>query len=129
VLPRPARSDEREPHCKNLPLSSSELKEWVNTPKTALYEGRVADILAELGQRIQQLVPQQANVCTRLTKIQEYLTKRQAKMDYKRLREQDWEISSGAVEGTVNYIIAQRFDSGGCAGSKNARKPCCNFGA
>jgi hypothetical protein len=92
---------------------SPELKEWVDTQKTALYEGRVADILAELGQRLQQLDPQQATVCTRLTKIQEYLTKRQAKMDYPRLREQDLEISSGAVEGAVNYIIARRFDSGG----------------
>ena len=34
-------------------------------------------------------------------------------MDYKRLREQDWEISSGAVEGAVRYVIAQRFDCGG----------------
>ncbi len=29
------------------------------------------------------------------------------------VREQDLEISSGAVEGAVNYIIAKRFDSGG----------------
>ena len=34
-------------------------------------------------------------------------------MDYKSLREQDLEISSGAVEGAVNYVIAKRFDSGG----------------
>ena len=34
-------------------------------------------------------------------------------MDYKALREQDLEISSGAVEGAVNYVIAKRFDSGG----------------
>ena len=34
-------------------------------------------------------------------------------MDYKSLREQDLEVSSGAVEGAVNYVIAKRFDSGG----------------
>ena len=34
-------------------------------------------------------------------------------MDYKSLKEQDLEISSGAVEGAVNYVIAKRFDSGG----------------
>ncbi len=34
-------------------------------------------------------------------------------MDYKTLREQDLEISSGAVEGAVNYVVAKRFDSGG----------------
>jgi hypothetical protein len=34
-------------------------------------------------------------------------------MNYKTLREQDLEISSGAVEGAVNYVIACLFDSGG----------------
>ena len=34
-------------------------------------------------------------------------------MDYKALRDQDLEISSGAVEGAVNHVIAKRFDSGG----------------
>jgi hypothetical protein len=33
-------------------------------------------------------------------------------MDYKSLRAQDLEISSGTVEGAVNYVIAKRFDSG-----------------
>jgi len=34
-------------------------------------------------------------------------------MNYEELRKQDLEISSGAVEGAVNYVIAKRFDSGG----------------
>jgi hypothetical protein len=34
-------------------------------------------------------------------------------MHYKELRERDLEISSGAVEGAVNYVIARRFDCGG----------------
>ncbi len=34
-------------------------------------------------------------------------------MDYKALRDKDLEISSGVVEGAVNYVIAKRFDSGG----------------
>jgi hypothetical protein len=49
----------------------------------------------------------------RLGKIREYLDKRLDKMDYKTLNDQDLEISSGAVEGAVNYVIAKRFDSGG----------------
>ena len=92
---------------------SAELTEWVETQKAALYAGRVAEIIAELTQRLKQLDAQPSSLRARLTKIQEYLTKRQAKMDYKRLREQDWEISSGAVEGAVRYVIAQRFDCGG----------------
>jgi len=42
-----------------------------------------------------------------------YLNKRVDKMNYDELRERDLEISSGAVEGAVNYVIAKRFDSSG----------------
>ena len=48
-----------------------------------------------------------------MEKIHTYFAKRVEKMDYATLREQDLEISSGAVEGAVNYVIAKRFDSGG----------------
>lgn len=92
---------------------SAELKEWVDAQKAALYDGRVAEVIAELEHQLKQLDPNRVSQRERLTKIREYLTKRQTKMDYKRLREQDLEISSGAVEGAVNYVIAQRFDSGG----------------
>lgn len=95
------------------PEGSTELEEWVNKQKAALYEGRAAEVIAELGQRLKQVDPHRVSVYKRLKRIQEYLTKRQAKMDYKGLREQDLEISSGAVEGAVHYVIAQRFDSGG----------------
>ena len=49
----------------------------------------------------------------KLEKIREYLNKRVYKVDYKTLREQDLEISSSAMEGAVNYVVAKRFDSGG----------------
>ena len=94
---------------------SAELTKWVETQKAALYDGRVAEIIAELTLRLKQLDAQPSSLRARLTKIQDYLTKRQAKMDYKRLREQDWQISSGAVEGAGRYVIAQRFD---CAGMR-----------
>jgi len=92
---------------------SAELTEWVDAQKTALYDGRVAAVIAELTQRIKQLAPQQSSARDRLSSIQDYLTQRQAKMDYQRLRQLDWEIGSGAVEGAVRYVIAQRFDCGG----------------
>lgn len=69
--------------------------------------------MLELEHRLKQLAPSRVSQRERLTKIQTYLTKHQSKMDYKRLREQDLEISSGGVEGAVNYVIAKRFDSGG----------------
>lgn len=68
---------------------------------------------AELDEPLERLNPRQSNVRKRLERVRTYLDKRQAKMDYERLREQDLEISSGAVEGAVNYVIAKRFDSGG----------------
>lgn len=95
------------------PEGSVELREWVERQKAALYDGRVAEVIAELEHQLQQLDPSRVSQRERLAKIQGYLTKRQTKMDYKRLREEDLEISSGAVEGAVNYVIAQRFDSGG----------------
>ncbi len=95
------------------PEGSTELQAWVESQKAALYDGRVAEVMAELARQLQQLDPKRVSQRDRLTKIQEYLSKRQTKMDYKRLREEDLELSSGAVEGAVHYVIAQRFDSGG----------------
>jgi hypothetical protein len=92
---------------------SAELTEWVEVQKTALYAGRVTEIIAELDHRLAQLDPHQTSVRERLENIREYLVKRQTKMDYQRLREEDLEISSGAVEGAVRHVIAQRFDCGG----------------
>lgn len=90
---------------------SAELAAWVNTQKEALYAGRVTDIIAALDARLALLPTGTTQAC--LEKVRGYLDKRQAKMDYKSLRQQDLEISSGAVEGAVNYVIAKRFDCGG----------------
>lgn len=95
------------------PEGSAELTEWVEVQKAALYAGQVAEIIATLQQRLSLLDPQQTSLRQRLTTIHDYLAKRQTKMDYQRLRREDLEISSGAVEGAVRYVIAQRFDCGG----------------
>ena len=92
---------------------SAELVEWVEAQKEALYDGRAAEIVAEIDTRLAQLDPGKQSVRERLQKVRSYIDKRVDKMNYKELREQDLEISSGAVEGAVNYVIAKRFDSGG----------------
>ncbi|MCP5018641.1 MAG: ISKra4 family transposase [Ketobacter sp.] len=95
---------------------SEELEQWVEQQKDALYEGRVAEIIEALADRLAMLPtrgPGTKNRRERLENILTYFSKRTDKMDYKSLREQDLEISSGAVEGAVNYVIAKRFDSGG----------------
>jgi hypothetical protein len=102
---------------------SAELEEWVNVQKAALYDDRATEIVEQLDRRIVLLDPGMQTVRERLEKIREYLYKRLAKMNYKTLRKQDLEISSGAVEGAVNYVIAKRFDSGGMRWIKERAEP------
>ena len=95
---------------------SKELEQWVEVQKERLYDGRAAEIVEEIDKHLRLLPkrgPGMKNRRERLEKIRNYLNKRLDKMDYKTLSEQDLEISSGAVEGAVNYVIANRFDSGG----------------
>jgi hypothetical protein len=95
---------------------SDELNQWVEAQKEALYDGRVADIVEEIDRRLALLPKRGPGMKSQrecLQKVRKYLNKRLDKMDYKSLRERDLEISSGAVEGAVNYVIAKRFDSGG----------------
>ena len=105
------------------PEGSDELVEWVNGQKAALYNGCAADIVAELDHRLTRLDPDRPSVSERLQNIRDYLDKRVDKMDYHTLREQDLEISSGAVEGAVNYVIARRFDSGGMRWIRERAEP------
>jgi hypothetical protein len=95
---------------------STELEEWVEEQKGLVYDGRVAEVVEEINKRLALLPkkgPGMKSRRERLEKIRDYLVKRLDKMDYKMLSEQDLEISSGAVEGAVKYVIAKRFDSGG----------------
>lgn len=95
---------------------SEELVEWVEEQKDLLYAGRASEIVEEIDKRLSLLPrkgPGMKKRRERLEKIREYIQKRVDKIDYKTLSEQDLEISSGAVEGAVNYVIAKRFDSGG----------------
>jgi hypothetical protein len=102
---------------------STELIEWVNGQKEALYDGRAVEIVAEIDRQLAQLDPRRKTMQERLQRVRDYIDKRVDKMNYKRLREQDLEISSGAVEGAVNYVIAQRFDSGGMRWIKERAEP------
>ncbi len=105
------------------PEGSTELVEWVEMQKAALYDGRAAEIVEEIDRRIELLDPSKKSGKERLQKVREYLRKRLTKMNYKALREQDLEISSGAVEGAVNHVIGKRFDSGGMRWIKERAEP------
>ena len=95
---------------------SDEQEAWVDLQKDALYDGRASDIVKELDDQLKRIPkkgPGNKGRRDRLQSVRNYLSKRLDKLDYKSLQEQDLEISSGAVEGAVNYVIAKRFDSGG----------------
>lgn len=95
---------------------SEELVKWVEEQKDLLYAGRASEIVEEIDRRLALLSKKGPGMKSRrenLEKIKEYIHKRVDKMDYETLRELDLEISSGAVEGAVNYVVAKRFDSGG----------------
>ena len=92
---------------------SLELTAWVKVQKDLLSKGRAAKIVAEIDQRLTHWPRGTQAARTRLQQIRDYLHKRVALMKYHWLRKQDLEISSGAVEGAVNDVIARRFDCGG----------------
>jgi hypothetical protein len=95
---------------------SDELLQWVEEQKDALYGGRIAEIIKTIDQHLALLPtrgPGMKSRRERLEKVRNYLSKRTDKMDYHTLLDQDLEIGSGAVEGAVKYVIAQRFDSSG----------------
>jgi len=97
---------------------SDELTEWVEEQKEALYDGRTAEIVDEIDKCLAQFDPGKQTARQRLKKVRNYISKRVDKVNYKKLRERDLEISSGAVEGAVNYVIARRFDCGGMRWNK-----------
>ena len=95
---------------------SEELVEWVDEQKDLVYAGRAVEVVKEIDKRLALLPkrgPGMKSRRERLETVRNYLHKRLDKINYKALNEQDLEISSGAVEGAVNYVIAKRFDSGG----------------
>lgn len=104
---------------------SKELEQWVEEQKDALYDGRASDIVKELENQLKLLHrgPGSKSRRERLQQVRNYLVKRLTKMNYKSLQEQDLEISSGSVEGAVNYVIAKRFDSGGMRWIKERAEP------
>ena len=89
----------------------SELEEWVENQKTALYTGRVHEVIAEIEGRLRQL-PADGRRDTIRSHLN-YLRKRTHMMNYGELAAADLELASGVVEGAVRFVIAQRFDEGG----------------
>jgi len=105
---------------------SEELIAWIEDQKRHIYAGRPRAVLRELNERLAAIPkrgPGNKGKRTRLSKVIRYLDKRVRMMNYRELSEQDLELSSGAVEGAVRYVIGQRFDCGGMRWIKERSEP------
>ena len=91
-------------------------RDWAEEQKSALYGGRVDDILAELDARLDatpKTGPGNKFRRTKLTKTRSYIAKRAAQMNYDELVRRDLELGTGPVEGAIKHIIHRRMDHGG----------------
>lgn len=93
----------------------AEREEWVETQKTALYENRTVDVVAELRRRhdaIGKTGPGTANKRETLDHVANYIDKRKDRTNYGELMKRDLELSTGAVEGAIRALMCRRMDYG-----------------
>jgi hypothetical protein len=105
---------------------SSELLKWMTEQKKRLYNGQVQRLLRELRDRLRAIPktgPGNKGRRQRLAASLTYLRKRAHMMNYKTLRSFDLEIGTGAVEGAVRYVVAQRFDNSGMRWIRERAEP------
>jgi hypothetical protein len=93
-----------------------EVERWVKRSKDLLFSDRIPELIAGLElslAKIPKRGPGNKGRRQRLSTVIRYLTDRLGKMNYHWLAQADFELSSGAVEGAVRYVIGERFDCGG----------------
>ena len=90
---------------------SATLSRWVAKRKEELYGGRVWEMLETMNDAAGRIRHRKRR--ERYGKYLDYLLKRAHRMNYAELAEHDLELSSGAIEGAVRYVVSQRFDEGG----------------
>lgn len=100
-------------HC--LFKKRGEREEWVEAQKTALYENRTADIVAELRRRHDAVARSGPGTATKretLDEIATYIEKRIDRTNYGALMDRDLEVGTGAVEGAIRALMCRRMDYG-----------------
>ncbi len=81
-----------------------------------MFSDKVAEVIEDLQDSLEKIPkrgPGNKGKRERLSTVIRYLTKRVGKMNYHWLAQEDFELSSGAVEGAVRHVIGERFDCGG----------------
>lgn len=102
--------------CRGTRRRRRELEAWVADKKKRLRNGDVAGILDELGSALATTaVTGPGNKYRRkvLAEVIAHFEKNAARMEYRRLRNLDLEISSGVVEGAVRHLVGVRLDGPG----------------
>jgi len=98
------------------PEGSPELSRWVEELEELLYKGHIRTLLRRLEQELGGVSlrgPGTKEKRKTLKKVIDYLEARVKLMDYGRLRKEDLEIASGAVEGAARYVVGERLDQSG----------------
>lgn len=102
--------------CRGTRRKRKELEAWVAKQKARLRAGEIYAILEELAQRLDATPltgPGNKYRRTVLAKITSHLEKNIDRLHYDRLRKQDLDIGSGAVEGAVRHLVGARLDASG----------------
>ena len=90
---------------------SARLTRWVEARKEQLYQGHISKMLDDLKKPASRI--KNAKRREHYNKLLDYLIARASRMNYADLAMADLELATGAVEGAVRYVVAQRFDEGG----------------
>lgn len=94
---------------------SEEFYAWVENKKNLLYKGETGKLVRELQAEFESIPktgPGNKGKRKKLEGIISYLESRRHMMHYGWLRQQDYEIASGSVEGAVKHVVGKRFDNG-----------------
>ena len=92
---------------KELYGESEHAKEMYRKWKTALWESRLDDILADLEREKKR---RRGKKRDRIEQEINYLENGRERMDYVRFRAEGWPIGSGAVEGTCKHLVKERYN-------------------
>jgi hypothetical protein len=96
--------------------ASIELKLWVDEQKRRLRGGKVTAVLSELRSShfaIPKTGPGNKSRRQRLVRVMDYLEHHAHRMPYAKLRADDLDIGTGAVEGAVRNLVGLRLDGPG----------------
>jgi hypothetical protein len=98
------------------PEGSPQLRAWVGRQASLLRRGSVGTVLAEL-RRLRHGIPRTGpgtkGKRQRLDATIKYLVDNRARLLYRKLRRDDLDIGTGAVEGAVRNLIGMRLDGPG----------------